>query len=472
MSEPVYSPRLRTGVILTGTGTAGAYHAGVLQALTEAGIKIDVIAAHGSGVMTALAAAVDGGAKVWDPAGPWTAPALARSYRWRPALRFAALGLAIAASLFVLPLLMLVAAALVYALSVIPALVGQVDAAEWIVGVYRQIMTWLFDPPVLPTILPRLVVLGVLIVAAVLVAAAIQAVRDDRSRRHWYGGSWWHLVGAPLDAAEPAGTLVDALWTLIRGASGEPRPTAREIGRRFVDVLADNFGQPGFHEVMIAVHDLDGRRDLVGAVLAAPARAAFESRRLSGGPREAETVDFTGPQREGIVAFLQASLRLPLLTAPALVEFPADAYWRGERHRLCDRPQLAARLVEELAGVGVEQVILASPAAPPAAPHAMRPRPAALRARAGELVRSIETAALDDAWAAAATRFSGVFVVRPDHNPIGPFNFGETYDESSDRRHTTADLIAQGYADAYRHFIEPVVAAGERIDDVTITPRP
>jgi hypothetical protein len=457
---------------LTGTGTAGAYHAGVLKALTEAGIKIDVIAAHGAGVMTALGAAVDGGPKVWDAAGPWTAPTLRRSYRWRRALRFAGLGLAIVASLFLLPLFMLLAAAVVYAASVIPALVGRVDAAEAVVGVYQVILAWLFDPPVLPTILPRLLVLGVLVIAAVLVASALQVSRGDRSRRRWYGGAWWHLVGAPLDATEPTGTLVDALWTLVRGASGEPRPTAGEVGRRFVDVLADNFGQPGFHEVMVAVHDLDSRRDLVGAVLAAPARAAFDARRLPGGPREAETVDFTGPQREAVVAFLEASLRLPILTAPAIVEFPADSYWRGERHRLCDRPELAVRLVDELAAVGVEQVILASPAAAPAAPHTMRPRPAALRARAGEIVRSMETAALHDAWVAAATRFSGVFVVRPVHNPIGPFNFGETYDESSDRRHTTADLIAQGYADAYRHFIEPVVAAGERIDDVTITPRP
>jgi hypothetical protein len=77
-------------------------------------------------------------------------------------------------------------------------------------------------------------------------------------------------------------------------------------------------------------------------------------------------------------------------------------------------------------------------------------------------MRSIETAALQDAYAAAATRFSGVFVIRPAHNPIGPFDFAGTYDEGSDRRRTVEELMAQGYADAYRLFIEPVVAAGER----------
>ena len=35
--RPSYSPHLRTALVFTGTGTAGAYHAGVLRALHEAG---------------------------------------------------------------------------------------------------------------------------------------------------------------------------------------------------------------------------------------------------------------------------------------------------------------------------------------------------------------------------------------------------------------------------------------------------
>jgi predicted acylesterase/phospholipase RssA len=41
-------------VVLCGAGTAGAYQAGVLRAMTEAGLKIDVLSGHGPGVMTAL----------------------------------------------------------------------------------------------------------------------------------------------------------------------------------------------------------------------------------------------------------------------------------------------------------------------------------------------------------------------------------------------------------------------------------
>jgi hypothetical protein len=459
-----YSPRLRTGLILCGAGTAGAYQAGVLRAIVESGIKIDVLAAHGAGVVNALCAAVDGGPRLWATDGPWTNPRLSGAYRWRPSLRWAAAGLIAMAAVLLLPLVVLIAAAGVYAVSVISALVGLTSVSAATVGVYRRFVEGLFNPPILPTILPRLLVLALLVIVGVLIAAAVDAARRERTRRRVTGAFWWRLLGAPIDASEPAATLVDTLWSLVRGAAGAPRAAVDEVGRRFVDVLADNFGQPGFYEVLVAVHDIDGRRDLVGAVLAAQARAAFESARAGAGPREAEIVDFTGPQRGLVVDFVHGSLALPVAVAPATTEFPRESYWRGERHRLCDRPELACRLVEELAAVGVEQVILVTPAPPPAGPHGMRPTPVDPRGRTGETVRSVETSAIQDAWTAARSRFSGVFVVRPTHNPVGPFDFAGAYDETSDRRWTTRELMEQGYVDAYRQFIEPIVATGERID--------
>jgi hypothetical protein len=460
----LFSPRLRTGVVLCGTGTAGAYHAGALRAILEAGIKIDVIGAHGAGVATGLAAAIDGGARVWDPAGPWADRRLARAYPWRPALRVGFAGLLAAAALLFSPLLVLVCAAAAYAFGTVAALVGLVRLSRGFVGVYQVAVEWLFSPPILPTIIPRAIVLAVLVVLAVLAVAAVRAARQERSRRRAAGAFWWHLLGSPLDAAEPAGVFTDALWRLVRGASDAPRPAAPEIGRRYVELLADNFGQPGFHELVVAVHDLDARRDLIGTVLDAPARAAFEARQPGPAPREGETVDFTGPQRELLMGFLSGALRVPVVTAPAQLPFPADSFWQGERHRVCDRPELVVRLVDELAGIGVEQIILVGAAPPPAAPHAMRAQPIDLRARIGEYVRSIEAAALADAAMLARIRCAGVFVVRPHHNPIGPFDFTGVYDEASDRQRTMAELMQQGYADAYRHFIEPVVAAGEPVE--------
>jgi predicted acylesterase/phospholipase RssA len=66
VADASYSPGLRTALVLTGAGTAGAYQAGVLRALAEAGVKIDVIAAHGPGVANAVMASVDGAARLGD----------------------------------------------------------------------------------------------------------------------------------------------------------------------------------------------------------------------------------------------------------------------------------------------------------------------------------------------------------------------------------------------------------------------
>jgi hypothetical protein len=63
-----------------------------------------------------------------------------------------------------------------------------------------------------------------------------------------------------------------------------------------------------------------------------------------------------------------------------------------------------------------------------------------------------------------AGRFAGLYVIRPEHNPVRPFDFTGTYDERSDRVYTVTELVDRGYEDAYRQFIDPVVgASGERI---------
>ena len=64
MSGPQYSPRRRTALVLAGSGTAGAYHAGVLRALHEAGVRIDLIAGQGMGAASAMVAAIDGAARL------------------------------------------------------------------------------------------------------------------------------------------------------------------------------------------------------------------------------------------------------------------------------------------------------------------------------------------------------------------------------------------------------------------------
>src|SRR6187402_926853 len=81
-TEP-YSPQLRTALVLSGTGTAGAYHAGALRALAEAGVKIDLVAGRGIGAVGAMFHAIDGASRLWDDKGFWRSPAVAGLYQWR-----------------------------------------------------------------------------------------------------------------------------------------------------------------------------------------------------------------------------------------------------------------------------------------------------------------------------------------------------------------------------------------------------
>ena len=65
----LYSPERPTAVVLSGTGVDGAYHAGVLEALQEAGVKIDLVAGRGVGALAAVLFALDGAAALWDARG-------------------------------------------------------------------------------------------------------------------------------------------------------------------------------------------------------------------------------------------------------------------------------------------------------------------------------------------------------------------------------------------------------------------
>ena len=84
-----YSPDRRTALVLCGTGAHGAYHAGVLRALSEAGVKIDVVAGQGIGAASAALAAIDGGSRLWDDTAIWPSNAILTLYGWKPLLRAA-----------------------------------------------------------------------------------------------------------------------------------------------------------------------------------------------------------------------------------------------------------------------------------------------------------------------------------------------------------------------------------------------
>ena len=163
-----YSPLRRTALVLTGTGTAGAYHAGVLRALHEAGVKIDIVAGRGIGVVGALFAAVDGAHRLWDDKGFWRAPAVQSMYGWRPIplVMMGALGLSLA--IVAVPIATVALGLIVFPIDFALRLVGA-GGASGLVNDYLGLAQAAFAPEMLPTWLPRLVLLVLGTAAAIAI---------------------------------------------------------------------------------------------------------------------------------------------------------------------------------------------------------------------------------------------------------------------------------------------------------------
>jgi hypothetical protein len=303
------------------------------------------------------------------------------------------------------------------------------------------------------------------IVLAVAVGAALE-MRRSPERRKAAGAWWWRLLGAPIAADVARRRFGDALWQLIRGGAHMARPSGTALGRRYADVLTENLGQPGFRELMLVVTDLDARRDVVGALLQEPYRHEFGAPR-PGRERRSEAIDLAGAGRDHAFDFVAAALTPPVGCDPHLMTFGADTFWRGETHRMCDRPGAVSRLLDELAGAGVSQAIIVSAVATPP-PHRLSAPRLEIHHRVGEFLAAAESAALRDAMELARLRFDSVYLVSPGHNPVGVFDVAGAYDDASDRRQDLVELMERAYEDAYRQFIEPVVgASGEHLARIT-----
>jgi len=450
---------------LTGTGTAGAYHAGVLRALQEAGIKIDLIAAHGIGAGAALLAAVDGAPRLWEPTGVWHDPRVRHFYSWRPAVRASFLVLAAGCSVIALPILVLATGLLVYPVGFAAQLISPA-LRPTLVAAYAGLVARAFEPDLLPTMLPRLAFLTILMVLVMVAAASLGEIvrRGDRRREQ---GPWWtRVLGAPWSARSVFDLFRDALWQFLRGASQLKQPSERDLARRYAEVLNDNLGQPGFRELILTSHDLDVRHDVAFAVLAEPFRREFLRYGASGVRRRpGDVLDLAGLEREHVLDALAASLSLPILTEGHAMTFGVESSCRGETHRLTDRGGAIVRLLDEVAAAGVRQVLVVSASAERGAPYGLVVRSLRFRARVGEYLAANEVSSTRDALASHTALFESMFHITPAHNPIGPLDFGGTRDERSDRTYPLTELMNRGYEDAYRQFIEPIVgASGERLD--------
>lgn len=461
----LYSPERPTAVILSGTGVDGAYHAGVLEALTEAGVKIDLAAGRGVGALAATLFALDGAAALWSPAGLWRRALPAPAYGLTRPYRAVGAALVAIAALVANPLVFLLGAVAVWPISLIAAWTG-LDGTPSLAVRYTTWLGWLFAPEHLPAWTARLVlVVAAVLVIALAIGAAVSALRAPRRHR---GHLLWRLLGAPVDSARFAATAMSALWDLLRGGAALARPRAADLSVRLSELLVSGAGQPGHRDLLLTVHDLDARRDLVfGMIGGESGRRLFPGVTGPAG-RRAEAFDLADAGKASLIDVLSGALTLAELSEPHALGFPVDSVWRGEVHRLADRPAALSRLLEEAAAAGIEQAIIVTASAEVSGPHDLRPARLDPRGRAGEWLAAQETAAVRDAVRYAQAHFHAVFVIRPAHNALTPLDLTGADDLSSDRRATPAELVTRGHDDAHRLFIAPALgAAGERVGEET-----
>jgi hypothetical protein len=471
-----YSPKRRTALVLTGTGTAGAYHAGVLKALDESGIKIDLLVGSGAGTLAAAFGAAAGGSKLYGPGGFWEGVQRGSFYAMRPLALFALVLLGSSFAVFLLPLALAIVGGLLFPVVLI--------ADRLVPGLTARLLGRLW---VAPEVLsgPYLAALALpIFVLAVAVLAFLLRARLKDGRR--FPESFESLVSVRAGHER----LRRGLWEIARGpALSRKPPSVAELGERFVALLAENLGQPGFRELILRTTDLETEGELPFVLLKDEHRTQFAAAcarrsavRPEGGPG---AVDLRAPGYAGMLFDAVMTGLLPPLAAPVRrVAFPKGGLFPGETHRLSDATLAMGAGLSEALAAGAEQVIVASaiPATALALPRRRGVRAqlegalAALERQAVELDlkgaerinRMVETLGhrTEDggrAWQDPATlrvfRELALYVVRPERRLLGPLELSGARDPSTEVMQTTADLVEQGYRDTYRLFVEPVVGA-------------
>ncbi len=471
-----YSPKRRTAVVLTGSGTSGAYHAGALRALDESGVKVDLLVGSGVGTLAAAYGAVAGGARLYGEKGFWDGVTWESFYRLRGALRIGLLLLGSSFGVFLLPLLLGLLGGLLFVLVLIVDLVAP--------GFTGRLVADLSAAPAALRA-PYLAALSVPIFILCALAIGAGAWRAFRDRRRFP-----EAFESLLDANEAHRRLAQGLWEISRGSAvSTSAPDDAEIGRRYVALLTENLGQPGFRELILRAADLETGGVLPFVALQEPHRATFAAARVRGVRSRLDglpgAIDLLADGYDALLFDAVLTGLLPPVATPVRrVSFPKGGLHGGETHRLADATLVGGCGITEAVAAGADQVIVvtAAPEAPSPlprrrGPHALGDGILATHERqavevelktAERINRMVETLGhhTEDGgrgWQDPATgrlfRDIAFYVIRPERRAFGPLQMDGCLDPATEVLETPDDLVVQGYRDAYRLFVEPVVGA-------------
>ena len=454
-----YSPKRRTAVVFTGTGTTGAYHAGVLRALDESGVKIDLVVGSGTGAITAAFAAVSGGASLYGKGGLWDGASWSSFYRLRPALRAGLMLLGVSFVIFALPVLLGLVLGLLFPLLLIADRVfpGAATRALSVLWVAPEALS---GPYLAAQAVPVLALAGL---ATIVLGAAYWRRRARLAE----------AFESYLDGEPGLQRLRRGLWEIARGAALSGAPASEsELGRRYVALLSENLGELGFRELIVRVADLDRGRSLAFALL-----REEDPQRV-----HEDMVDLRAPG-QGALLFdaIATGVLFPLALPLRRVAFPKGSVHAGETHRLTDATLVPGCGIEEALAAGAEQVVVVTGTPEEVGPPTRRRGPlaridATLRALEQQAAAEIDATERTNrivgtlghrvtggrgAWEDPATgelaREVDLWVIRPRRRTLGPTELDGARDPATEVLQTTDDLVERGFRDAYRQFIEPVV---------------
>lgn len=461
-----YASDRRTAVVFHGSGaSAAAYHAGVLRALDDAGVRIDLLIGSGAGVIAAAFGAIAAGPSLYGDDGLWTRVAKKQIVSLRPALRFVRSVLSVSGIAIVLPaFLALVAGVLLPLLLVIDFIrPGFLDgAAQGALGLVPALKTYFLAGFVAPTIL----------IFGLVVSIAIRRFLTRRG----------HRVGFESAFSATAFTeeVQSQLWAAVRGPDMTTRPSSvADIGKRYAALVDENLSQPGYREVILRVGDLETSEPLRFALLRnRPATQTLDLR--------------SGENHAALHELLCAAAAIVPFIAPRRITIRDAERGSLSVHRVGESSFVGGAGLSEAIAAGAEQILLVATAPDT---HDPTPDPRAKHGFgtfAASYVGAIERTALKREWNETERinrmvetlipqtqreaipwidplngrqyRSVAVFAIRPGRELDGPVE-SELYEEGAPP--VILESMSRGNTDALSQFVEPHLGA-----DVTEKPMP
>jgi hypothetical protein len=468
MKEPLLGHR--TAVVFAGSGASGAYHAGVLKALDEAGVRVDFMVGSGVGVLAAAFGSAAAGSALYGENGLWSWVTTRRVFALRRTFRFLrSLGV-VGLSAFLVPALL----ALLLGLFLPVFLAVDFARPGFLVTLTQTLAS--FGPGLRLFFVFALAAPTFLGFLFILLGGA-GVLKASRRRMGEHLESVFDLSGIEKEIAR-------RLWEVARGpAVNERTPSATEVGRNYAALIAENAGQPGFRSLVLRAASLDARRPLV-LRLAPPGFAATGQ----GNSEREEPLDLRDPATAPLLYDVVAgAFHTAPLTSPRRVRLPKQGAFGGEVHRVVEASATSGAGLSEAIALGANRIVLVTATAEQPGPM---PERRGLRAFAGALIALQERSAVEAdlrqterlnrivetvghqrstgerEWQDPLTgrRFRPVTVhtVRPRRSLLRPLDLDGAVDSANEVETTLLDWLDEGHRDAHRCFLDSALGEGDR----------